>query len=342
MASVQTHPNNGSLVVRWREGKKQKHKAFGKGEAARKAAEQFCATIAEKQEHQKQSLLSPIPLEVNYADELAVLYFQGDALKKEKAWRRDWKLMMNRHILPDLGQIPLAKLTQEFIVGLIMKKFPHASPTTHGNYLSYLKIMFNFGVERGYIEKNPLRFWKKQSQAQKDFAMDLAAIKKIRDVSPPHLALAIELIANTGVRPGPSELLALEWKNVLWDQSAIRVFAEKTQKWRTIPLKTEFLEKLRAQKELAKTDHIIEYNGKSVSSVHMGFRRACRKVGVGEEVVLYDIRHWFCSTLLSKGVPVKTVSLLMGHSSAKMTLDRYAHVIPGDSDKAIAHLPDLE
>ncbi|MGE4442396.1 MAG: tyrosine-type recombinase/integrase [Desulfomicrobium sp.] len=76
--------------------------------------------------------------------------------------------------------------------------------------------------------------------------------------------------------------------------------------------------------------------------MHVGFRRACRKLDLGNEVVLYDIRHWFCSTLLSKGVPVKTVSLLMGHSSAKMTLDRYAHVIPGDSDRAISHLPDLE
>jgi len=342
MASVQIHPNNGSIVVRWREGKKQKHKSFGKGEAATKAAEQFRANIEEKQNRQKQSLLSPIPLEVSYADELAVLYFQGDALKKEKAWRKDWKKMLNKHILPDLGQIRITQLTQEYIVGLVLRKFPEASPSTHGNYLSYLKIMFNFGVERGYIEKNPLRFWKKQSQAQKDFSLDLETIKKIRDVSPPHLALAIEIICNTGVRPGPSELLALGWKNVLWDQSALRVFAEKTQKWRTIPLKPEFLEKLRAQREIAKTDHIIEYKGKEVSSVHMSFRRACRKVGVDKEVVLYDIRHWFCSTLLSRNVPVKTVSLLMGHSSAKMTLDKYAHVIPGDSDKAIAHLPDLE
>ena len=177
MASVQIHPNNGSIVVRWREGKKQKHKSFGKGEAATKAAEQFRANIEEKQNRQKQSLLSPIPLEVSYTDELAVLYFQGDALKKEKAWRKDWKKMLNKHILPDLGQIRIAQLTQEYIVGLILKKFPGASSTTHGNYLSYLKIMFNFGVERGYIEKNPLRFWKKQSQAQKDFSLDLETIK---------------------------------------------------------------------------------------------------------------------------------------------------------------------
>ena len=139
MASIQTDPNTGYITVRWREvknrKKKQRCKGIGYGEAARKEAEQLCASIEEKQKRQKESLVGSIPLEVKFTDELAVLYFQGDALKKEKAWRRDWKLMLNRHILPDLGQIPIDQLTQEFIVALIMQKFANACARTHGNYL---------------------------------------------------------------------------------------------------------------------------------------------------------------------------------------------------------------
>jgi integrase len=202
-------------------------------------------------------------------------------------------------------------------------------------------MMFNWGVQRGYIEKNPLAYWKRRVTPQKELTLTLEDINKIRAVAPPHTALGIEFVANTGVRPGPSELLALKWSNIQWEQSAVRVFAEKTQKWRTIPLKPEFLDKLRAEKELSNSDFIISFRDKQVSTIHHSFRLACRKVEVPDEVVLYDIRHWFCSTLLSQGVPVKTVSVLMGHASAKMTLDRYAHVIIGDADKAIAQLPSL-
>ena len=40
------------------------------------------------------------------------------------------------------------------------------------------------------------------------------------------------------------------------------------------------------------------------------------------------------------GVPVKVVSERLGHSSAKMTLDVYAHVIDHQQDKAVAALEE--
>ena len=333
---------NGTVIVRFRENGKQRHKKFGSGKQAIIDAKAYDRAIKEKKKQAKAALGYTVTKEVTYLDELAGLYFKADETGAKKKWILDWIKMMNRHILPELSRIPIAQLTQEGLVDFIMKKFPKACASTHGNYLSYLKIMFNWGIERGYIEKNPLQFWKKKSTPQKDFSLTKEDIMKIRDAAPAHTALAIEIVANTGVRPGPSELLRLRWINIDWNNSYLRVFAGKTQKWRTIPLKPELLNKLRAQKEKAKSDFIIEFNGRGVSSVHKSFRTACRKEGVGDEVVLYDIRHWFCTSLLSRGVPVKTVSMLMGHSSAKMTLDKYAHIIPGDTEKAIAELPDLK
>lgn len=342
MASVQRRKNNGSYYVSYRVNNRQKTKEFGKGEAAREEAHKFKAAIEDKQKRAKDSQNGTVPLEVKYLDDLAVIYFKADAVNGLKKWKKDWANLLNRHLLEELGQIPIDKLTQEFIVALVMKKFPKAKPVTHGNYLSYLKIMFNFGIERGYIKENPLRFWKKKKQVQRDFSMNLDTIKLLMEEAPPHLAFAIEIIANTGVRPGPSDLLSMQWKNVLWDQSAVRVWSEKTQSWRTIPAKPAFMDKLRAQKAVAKSEFLVEYRGKGVSGINQSFRRLCRKLGIPDSVELYDVRHWFCTTLLSKGVPVKTASQLMGHSSAKMTLDRYAHVIIGDADKAIAQLPDLD
>ncbi len=36
-----------------------------------------------------------------------------------------------------------------------------------------------------------------------------------------------------------------------------------------------------------------------------------------------------------------TRSILMEHCIQRITLNKYAHVLPGDADKAITHLPNL-
>jgi integrase len=54
-----------------------------------------------------------------------------------------------------------------------------------------------------------------------------------------------------------------------------------------------------------------------------------------------DLRHTHTSQLLRAGVPVMTVSARLGHSSAKMTLDRYAHSLPADQKRAALTLDTL-
>ncbi|SKA71167.1 Site-specific recombinase XerD [Paucidesulfovibrio gracilis DSM 16080] len=346
MGTVFPHPTTGQYVARWywKEGKKriQKQKSCGFGEEGKKAAEKLVAEMDAKIEHKKKSLLDSLTGDIVYFDELSQHYFAADALKEPKRWKTDWKKLLNDHLLEDLGQLPMTQLTEGYVTALVMRAFPEASPVTQSAYLNYIKRMFNFGIERGYLKENPLRFVKKKNSPQKHLLLDLEMIRKLRETASKHSAQAIEILANTGVRPGPSELLSLRYDTVLWDKSAIRVWSAKNQRWRTIPLKASFLKKLRAWKKENKSGYIVEYRGKQIMSCAGAFRRTCDKLKIDKSVEQYDIRHWFCTQLLSNGVPVKTVSVLMDHSSAKMTLDRYAHVIIGDTEKAIEHLPDLD
>ena len=62
------------------------------------------------------------------------------------------------------------------------------------------------------------------------------------------------------------------------------------------------------------------------------------KIGLDNEgFVLYSLRHTCATLLLAKGENAKVVSERLGHSSVKMTLDIYSHVLPdmqqGASDK---------
>ena len=52
--------------------------------------------------------------------------------------------------------------------------------------------------------------------------------------------------------------------------------------------------------------------------------RVRREAGI-EDVRLHDLRHTHASHAAMSGVPIPVVSLLLGHSSVRMTL-RYAHL----------------
>lgn len=52
----------------------------------------------------------------------------------------------------------------------------------------------------------------------------------------------------------------------------------------------------------------------------------------------YDCRHTCACLLLEAGVNPRVVSERLGHSTVAFTLDRYAHVLPGQQEAASAHL----
>ncbi|MDM8289308.1 site-specific integrase [Slackia piriformis] len=53
-----------------------------------------------------------------------------------------------------------------------------------------------------------------------------------------------------------------------------------------------------------------------------------------EGVKFHELRHTQATQLLGNGVDVKTVQTRMGHSSASLTLDWYAHALPENDQKA--------
>jgi integrase len=47
------------------------------------------------------------------------------------------------------------------------------------------------------------------------------------------------------------------------------------------------------------------------------------------EIGVHDLRHTHATFLLIGGVPLKVVSERLGHAKTSITLDTYAHVLPG-------------
>ena len=63
------------------------------------------------------------------------------------------------------------------------------------------------------------------------------------------------------------------------------------------------------------------YHPDAIVKIH---RKICKDIGL-EHVRFHDLRHNFATTALQCGVDVKTVSTMLGHSSAGFTLNVYTH-----------------
>lgn len=342
--SVHQRARDGAWFVSWRdEDGKQHTKVTGKGRAAYRAAEDLDKDL----KAQKRAGRSPAPKNDGkvYLDQIAQAFIDSKKAEgKSLTWLKPFAAMLDSNFYKNYHvQRPANELTYFDFVNVITKNYPDDthSITTRSRYLSYIKVMFQFAINHGYIDKNPLALWKKPKEKPRCSMLTVPDLRLIMDKAPDHLKWAMELAYNLGVRTGESELLALTWPNVDFEKSLIRVYATKTNTWRNVHISEAFLGRLKQMKSQALTDHLVEYKGKPVTCLRRSFRTACKRAEITYDVIQYDIRHLYATTLLNLGADLAAVSAQLGHSSVKMTADVYYHEMKGERKRAVELLPSL-
>ncbi|MCA9304970.1 MAG: site-specific integrase [Phycisphaerales bacterium] len=76
----------------------------------------------------------------------------------------------------------------------------------------------------------------------------------------------------------------------------------------------------------SQSGHVIEYKGLPVKSIKTAFKATCRRAGLSG-VTLYTLRHTGATWAASRGVPMRQLGGMMGHSEITMT-ERYAKHTP--------------
>jgi integrase len=172
---------------------------------------------------------------------------------------------------------------------------------------------------------------------------------------------ALLMLLATGVRRG--ELLALTWADVDVENDTIAVHrslektaaglrfkSTKTNRGRVVAVPSFALEALRAHrieqhKERLRYGEVWQDNGLVFSGVlgapwdpavfSRAFRRAAIRVGVGS-IGPHSLRHTAATEMLREGIHPKVVADRLGHSTTRMTLDVYSHVVPALETDAAA------
>ena len=174
------------------------------------------------------------------------------------------------------------------------------------------------------------------------------------------LTLGVRLGLSAGLRR--EEICGLRWRDVDFGEGTIRVrnavteangkTYEKAPKSassrRDVPLEPDLARHLRA-----KHDALLPAVGKAklagwyvlgnerwylpsrLGKEFSALAKALDLVGTaGTRVCLHDLRHTYATFLIARGVDVKTVSSLMGHADATVTLNVYASVDPSAHRRA--------
>lgn len=171
--------------------------------------------------------------------------------------------------------------------------------------------------------------------------------------------------ASTGARH--NELLALRWQDVDLDGAAIHI--KRTLTWakteegrvakfyppktragvRRIPAPMPLIQALRLwylQSYYKASGDLVFCTREGKPLHHRTVRRdvigRTRKRAVVRHFTMHSLRHTFASSLLQAGAAITEVQKYMGHKSAHVTLDVYAHFIPTtDSGAVAAHVSRL-
>ena len=81
----------------------------------------------------------------------------------------------------------------------------------------------------------------------------------------------------------------------------------------------------------------VTKNGNSVPArnIDRAFRQIIKATGIEKTCGVHSLRHTFASMLFKRGVDVKTVSEILGHSDVSVTYNIYIHIIDEQKFTAI-------
>ena len=146
----------------------------------------------------------------------------------------------------------------------------------------------------------------------------------------PHVRAFIALSLATGARQGA--LLDLTWDRIDFDRRIIHLPLgsakdEQMKRRARVPMNRRAYRYLRVLRAQATCPHVIEWGGHRVLSIKKGFGAACRRAGL-KGVTPHTLRHTAASWLAMSGIPMFDISRYLGHTDARVTERRYAHLSP--------------
>jgi integrase len=296
--------------------------------------------------------------------------------KKRYATMRRYRSLSRVHLIPGLGHHRIDKLSRVHVDDFLAAKLNELAPRTVHHLRAVLRTALNRAVKDGLILRNASGLTEAvdvPDQPRRFLSTDearalLGAATSERVANPSFATVRNEalyaLALNTGLRIG--EALALRWQDVepldkgelsvVYNLQRVRGKLDpkvepKTRKSRrSVGLPPSVVQTLLGHRQSQREEKIrlrpiwqdsdlifTSQIGSPLdpSDVSRDFRAFLARHEL-PRIRFHDLRHAAGSIMLKNGIPMYTVSRILGHSNIATTVDTYGHVEEKAFDEAAA------
>ena len=267
----------------------------------------------------------------------------------ESSTYRDYEIHLRRRLIPSFGNLKLRQITRGKVESYLaeLDNDGSLSRKTINDSLIPLRQILATAVRDGVLASNPAR------NDDRDHPLELPyerptmrsltreeALRYLDSCSDWYPPMA-EVLVGAGLRIG--EAIALEWRDVDWDGSALEISraakgsivgTTKGDRPRSVMLAPYLLDLLREHRSAqATSQHLSKLVFLSPQGCMLnrdnvrrrGHEPAVRDAGLQGPLRVHDLRHTAATLWLAAGESIYFVQQQLGHADIQTTIDLYGH-----------------
>jgi integrase len=262
---------------------------------------------------------------------------------------QQYKGHAENHLKPFFGSIEVNWITYDNVENFLARSYDQGVTIPALRKIPVnLGAIISYACRKRFIDYNPARDVEKpkgRSEHTADGQIDVLTPEQIRLLFEKTSKLKYKTLFMTAMMTGArqGELFGLKWSDFDWYANQVRInrtfnhrrfYEPKTRtSKRKIDLPPQLVIELKNWKLASPKSHFDlvfpNEEGKPLSPINMvrrKFKPALRQAGV-PRVRLHDLRHTYASLLIEQGEHPKYIQTQMGHTSIKVTMDTYGHLM---------------
>ena len=267
-----------------------------------------------------------------------------------------YEYLIEKHIIPELGDVPLSSVTSSLLTNFMNRKLEHGSLNSKGtlspsyvrSIMSVVVSVLQYAVNEGMCQPLNINLQKpcidkRDLEVLSAFDQNRLESALIHNIDETKLGILISL--NTGLRIG--EVCALSWDDIDFERqifhirstvarvksmdsgvnSKLIIDKPKTKSsLRDIPIPSKLLTILVSMKKQSKGKYVVSAENSFVSprTYEYRYHNILDEYNI-PSVNYHTLRHTFATRCIEVGVDVKTLSEILGHANVSITLNTYVH-----------------
>lgn len=295
-----------------------------------------------------------------YSEPLVAEVIRGWMENNQVRWKGatmyKYSYLVDAHLIPSLGHIPIRQLTAREINIFLFEKVKTGrldgrgglSPTYVKTIMLILQRVMEYAASEQLCPPLAAPICKPQGACSTVSVLGIEEQRKLErflDAGVDETGLGVAISLYTGMRLG--EVCALKWEDVDLkvgvihvNRTVARVSTEKTGRKtqlildtpktkasrRDIPVCSRLLFMLQRQKRISHSEFLTSETSLFISprTYEYRYRRLLDECGIAY-LNYHALRHTFATRCIEAGADIKSLSEILGHASVSVTMNTYVH-----------------